>query len=199
MDVFDTKRRRFWRHPFPAPAAPRTRSASLSQSRALTDPTLLADEPLLGKLHDFLADLSTKTIQSLAFQSVLATAMHTVNEALLAELQLTRAAVSLAQAERLGAMVSTLQGAQHALDTTLTAQGRHIVQPFTAKLPKADSWWFALAEALHILEQGVERTRALVGGQERGSESRTLSSLIARLLRDHHQTLQHEAEQWLGG
>ena len=60
------------------------------------------------------------------------------------------------------------------------------------------SWWFALCEALHALDDGASGIQSIAAGQSQGAATHLLSTLIAEVLRQHYRMLFDEAEQWLG-
>jgi hypothetical protein len=58
-------------------------------------------------------------------------------------------------------------------------------------------WWFALTDALEVLEEGTSRMKSLTTAQPNGSAARELSQVIAQLLREHHDALLLEADEWI--
>lgn len=139
--------------------------------------------------------------EAVAFQCVAAAALQTLEQVLYCERRAARAAISLAQQDKLNEMVDMTAAAVDALRATLTAQGRHTLRPTpdraAADEQQGTSWWFALSEALAALEEGATWIRSVAAGQPRGSAAHTLSSVVSRLLHDHHQTVFAEAEHWM--
>ena len=135
-----------------------------------------------------------------AFQSVAVAALKTLHRVLHYERQAAAAALSLAQQENLEAMSEELERVTQALREALSAQGAKMLGFPTA--PEADEpeehfWWFALTEAIQVLDESIARTTSLVHGQPKGSPARTLASVVVRLLRAHHNALLIEAEDWM--
>jgi hypothetical protein len=58
-------------------------------------------------------------------------------------------------------------------------------------------WWFALTDALEVLEEGTDRMESLTVAQPERSAARALSNVVTQLLRSHHDALLVEAEQWI--
>lgn len=136
-----------------------------------------------------------------AFQSVAVAAVQILERALCYEREAAEAALSLGQQEKLEAMVGTIERAATVLRSTLNAQGAkvmHVCARDEDPTP-ADSqpWWFALTDALEVLEEGTGRMSSLTTAQPAGSPARELSQLIAKLLRGHHDALLLEADDWI--
>jgi hypothetical protein len=138
--------------------------------------------------------------QSVVFQSVTVAAHQAIERVLAREREVASAAISLAQGEKLRDMIESLEAVLDALHQTLSAQGMTMLHmaPERAHAVSGDrSWWFTLTEALQSLDDGIQRISAIVSGQPRGGPARTLSSVVVRLLRQHHRCLMDEAEQWI--
>ena len=137
-----------------------------------------------------------------AVQSVAVAAVQILERALCFEREAAEAALSLGQQEKLTSMVDTAQEAAGILRDTLSANGGkvvHLCAEGSAPVPTDDQpWWFALTDALEVLEEGTSRMESLTTAQPEGSPARELSRHIADLLRGHHDALLLEAEQWIG-
>jgi hypothetical protein len=137
-----------------------------------------------------------------AVQSVAVAAVQILERALSFEREAADAALSLAQQEKLQSMVGTAEEATRILRSTLTANGGKVVHLCTddSPTPPADDqpWWFALTDALEVLEEGTSRMASLTSAQPSESPAHELSREIASLLRGHHDALLLEAEQWIG-
>jgi hypothetical protein len=137
-----------------------------------------------------------------AFQSVVVAAVQILERALCYEREAAEAALSLGQQEKLGAMVDTAEQAAALLRSTLTAQGgakvMHLCGQGEPPTPTDNQpWWFALTDALEVLEEGTSRMSSLTTAQPEGSAARKLSQAVAQLLREHHDALLLEADEWI--
>ncbi len=137
-----------------------------------------------------------------AVQSVAVAAVQIIERALCFEREAADAALSLGQQEKLQSMVETAEEAVSILRTTLSASGGKVVQlcaEGSSPVPAdGQPWWFALTDALEVLEEGTHRMESLTTAQPAGSPARELSRQIASLLSGHHDALLLEAEQWIG-
>ena len=139
-------------------------------------------------------------IGSVAFQSVAVAALRRLYRVLYHEQQVAEAALSLAQQEKLHAMLASLEEVTEALEGTLNTQGMQMLKfssDDVADEPVEHFWWFALTETIQVLEESIAWIASMVKGQPKGGPTRTLSSVIARVLRNHHNTLLAEAEEWM--
>ena len=132
-----------------------------------------------------------------AFQSVLAVVVADLEALREAESGVVEAAISLAHREKVGALLAET-------DSALSALHRLAVRPLPlqGKAGRTDfkgSWWYALADATHVVESGIDRISSLVGSQPRGSGVRDLASAAVRLMRSHHKLLLDEAGRWIEG
>ncbi len=141
-------------------------------------------------------------VDGAAFQCVAVAALQTLDRAGRRERRAAEAALSLAQRQMLDAMVEEVDEAAAALRQTLNAQGARLLDR-DAPTRRPDetpehSWWFALSEAVEVLEEGAAWIRSIAAGQPQDGPTHRLSRLVARLLHRHHDALFAEAEQWLG-
>lgn len=183
---------------------PASRTASYRQQ--LENQPLLADsdasdappEPDLESLRALVSEVEDN---SPAFQSVAVAAVQILERALCYEREAAEAALSLGQREKMKTMVDTAEEATHTLRNTLSAQGAKVMhlcsEKDAAPTGTGQPWWFALTDALEVLEEGTGRMACLTTAQPEGSPARTLSQRITQLLRSHHDALLLEAEQWI--
>lgn len=137
-----------------------------------------------------------------AFQSVAVAAVQILERALCYEREAAEAALSLGQQEKLSSMVDTAEQAAALLRSTLNAQGGSTVIRLCAQgespTPTDNQpWWFALTDALEVLEEGTSRMSSLTTAQPKGSSARELSQVVTQLLREHHDALLLEADKWI--
>lgn len=137
--------------------------------------------------------------ESIVFQSVALTALQMLERVIQSERCLAAAAISLAQREKLDGMTAALESAADALRETLSRRGSKVMNLYCpcAAQEGEHSWWFALADTMHVLEEGTAWISAAVSGQPRGCATRLLSGVIARLLHSHYNKLLAEANQWM--
>lgn len=140
--------------------------------------------------------------QGAAFQSVVVVAVQILERALCYEREAAGAALSLGQREKLNAMVDTAEQAAAILRSTLNAQGGAEVMDLCGEgespAPTDNQpWWFALSDALEVLEEGTSRMSSLTTAQPKESTARELSQVITQLLRQHHDALLLEADEWI--
>lgn len=139
--------------------------------------------------------------QSAAFQSVAVAAVQILEQALCYEREAAGAALSLGQQEKMDAMVQTGEEAVQVLRDSLSRQGDkviHLCGKGNAATPAdGQPWWFALTDALEVLEEGTGRMSCLTTAQPDGSPARRLSQVITELLRGHHDALLLEADEWI--
>lgn len=138
------------------------------------------------------------------YQSVAVAAVQILERALCYERDAAQAALSLGQQEKLNSMVETAEQAVTVLRNTLSAQGHKVMHvctrqapPDTPAEPSGQPWWFALTDALEVLEEGTDQMDSLTAGQPAESPARELSQIVAQLLRGHHDALLIEAEEWI--
>lgn len=134
-----------------------------------------------------------------AFQCIIVAAIQVLENVQRREQQALGATLSLAQRQKLEAMVATVDATTEALRDLLTKQGINMLDQ---RIHRSDSgnehlWWFALSEALHALEEGLAWIRSVAAGQVHGGAARTLSRIISLLLYAHYRDLFVEAEQWM--
>jgi hypothetical protein len=144
--------------------------------------------------------------QGAPYQSVAVAAVQVLERALYYERRAAEAALSLGQQEKLKSMVKVADQAVSILRDTLNPQGHKVMTLCARQCPSTpeaeaqssgEPWWFVLTNALEVLEEGTEQMTSLTTGQPPDSPARSLSELVARLLRGHHDALLLEAEEWI--
>lgn len=167
-----------------------------AQADRYRDKETAEESSVVERLRDLLA---SSTRDGVVFQSIIVACLQTVTRARLREEQVARASISLAQHEKLDALLQELIAIEGELDDALTHQGRRMLDLSNSNLAPADDtrWWYALSEAIQELEDGTERMASLVGNQPRGAEVRRLAGTVVRLLHKHHVQLVAEAEEWM--
>lgn len=162
------------------------------------DPDPEAVQPDVEALQGLVEDADQN---GTAFQSVAVAAVQILDRALCYEREAAEAALSLGQQEKLASMVETVEQAATVLRNALNAEGTKVMHLCTedTQFTPADNqpWWFALTDALEVLEEGTGRMASLTTAQPDGSSARKLSQLIAQLLRGHHDELLLEADDWI--
>lgn len=163
-------------------------------------PELDVAEPALPLYAEQIQRLSHQDeVPSVAFQCIVVAALQTLDRVRRSEHHVAEAALSLAQRQKLDAMVATVDAVADALHAILTPQGTAMLKQARTRATEAPEhlWWFALSEALHTLEEGLAWIRSVAAGQARGGAARTLSRIISLLLYKHYRDLFEEAEQWM--
>lgn len=137
---------------------------------------------------------------SVACQSVAIAVLQTLNRVLERERLASKAAISLAQGEKLERMIQTSEAALDALEKGLNAQGNHMLNlcaDADVAPPEDSSWWFALTETIETIENGTQRILSLASAQPKGGPARQLSTIAVQLLRNKHHQLLSEADAWI--
>jgi hypothetical protein len=158
-----------------------------------------ATQPDVEALRGFLEQVGQ---EGTAFQSVVVAAVQILERALCYEREAAEAALSLGQQEKLSAMVNTAEQTAALLRSTLNAQGgskvMHLCGEGEPPAPTDNQpWWFALTDALEVLEEGTSRMSSLTTAQPEGSAACRLCKMVAQLLREHHDALLLEADEWI--
>ena len=129
------------------------------------------------------------------FISVVTVVGSVLRRVLSAEKTAHLAAISLAQQNQLEQMRSELSGMIEALGALLPE--RISLEKVPAK--EESSWWYALSEATHVLEESIDQLSVLVKQQKKGSAIRDLMAQTQRLLREHYNVLLEQATSYLDG
>lgn len=130
-----------------------------------------------------------------SFISVATVLGGVLRRVLSAEKTVEMAAISLGQRDQLRHMRNQTSEMIETLGQVL---------PERISLEKVDaqeepSWWFALSEATHVLDESIEQLSVLVSKQTKGSPVRDLTAQIIRLMRGHYNVYLGEAAHWMDG
>ena len=152
-------------------------------------------EPERDPLERISEIVASKPEKSTAFLSVVSIIGSTLRRVLAAEKACEASSISLAQREALIQMRKNTSLLIEALGEQLPGQVS------LAKVPadKENSWWFALSEVTHILEESIEQLSSLVSRQEKKSAARDLTAIYVRQLRRHYNFYLAQADQWMDG
>lgn len=129
------------------------------------------------------------------FISVLTVVGSVLRRVLSAEKTAHQATISLAQQMQLEQMRRELSNMIETLGVLLPKQIS--VEKVDAK--EESSWWFALSEATHVLEESIDQLSVLVKQQDKGSSIRDVIAQTQRLLREHYNVLFEQARSYLDG
>lgn len=135
-----------------------------------------------------------------SFQSVAVRVLQTLKRVHTCEQRVAEAAISLAQREKLHTMVVEVATIIQVLHETLNPHSAAMLDravPASTGKKQDFSWWYALCEALHVLEEGDAGLTSLAAGQPRNDVAGTLCHSIASLLQQHYHAVFVEAEQWM--
>jgi len=172
--------------------------ALLVESEGSDDTAPESSQPDVESLRSLIMEVEG---QSAAFQSVAVAAVQILEQALCYEREAAGAALSLGQQEKMDAMVQTGEEAVQVLRESLSRQGDKVIhlcgKGNAAPPTDGQPWWFALTDALEVLEEGTGRMSCLTTAQPDGSPARRLSQLVTELLRGHHDALLLEADEWI--
>lgn len=157
------------------------------------------EAPLAGQVRA-LAD--HPEVNKVAYQCIAVAALQKLGRVAYREQRVADAAISLAQREKMLGMVAAIHETAEALQATLSPQGANLFGREGHKRPVAEapetSWWFALAEAIHELEEGSAQMLSIVARQPEEQPARLLTNLVVPLFQEHYETLIAEAEHWMG-
>lgn len=135
-----------------------------------------------------------------AFQSVAVATLQTLRRVLDRQYHAARAAISLAQGEKLERMIWDSEATVDAIAGILNSQGLrmlNLAREEPDRVAAGNSWWFALAEVIESIDDGIKCIMSLASGQPKGGPARQLSSAVLRLLREQHRQLLAEADAWI--
>lgn len=144
-----------------------------------------------------------------ALKCTLAAASRAVEGALVGEAVAERAALSLAQRERLSEMRLEMEEASKALCCALDAGAAQVAPPLKAHIRgllrrmssegrpgRTPSWQEAVTDVLLALRDGADRLTRLAAGQPAEAPSRALAEATAGLLADHYDRVEDQARHW---
>ena len=132
---------------------------------------------------------------STSFISVATIIGATLRRVLAAEKTCEMASISLAHREQLAGLRNETSAMIEALGAGLPA---HVSLEKVAP-DEEKSWWFALSEVTHILQESIDQLSGMVSRQDKGSEIRDLTALYVNLLRAHYNFYFDEARKWMDG
>jgi len=112
-----------------------------------------------------------------------------------AEKTVASATISLAQRTQMEQMRNETSEMIEALGVILPER----VSLKKVEAEKEPSWWFALSEVNHVLEESIDQLSTLVSQQEKGSAVRDLIAQAVRLMREHYNVYMEEARNWMDG
>ncbi len=187
------------RRPTPA-KAPNGHREQLTSKPLLADTDANESPTPASRIEALQTLLSAQETYGAAFQSVAVAAVQILERALCFEQKAASAALSLGQREKLQSMIDTVQEATVTLRKALSTKKSSVIHLCDeAETATGDDkpWWFALNDALGVLEEGTHRMSSLIAAQPDGSSSRQLSEHVTHLLRSHHDALLLEADQWI--
>ena len=137
-------------------------------------------------------------VERAAFQSVAVAALQMLDRVRYRQSRVAEAALSLAQRQKLQHLLDGIDAAAGAVRPLLNPSSVAMLgQGVPAEADAESSWWFALCEALHVLEESATCIHAIAAGQPSGSATRALGEILAQLLHQHFHALFAEAEQWM--
>lgn len=141
--------------------------------------------------------LSNEKVSSIAFQSVLVSAIQIFQRVQEDETALSNAAISLAQRQQIKEMLDSVELMTETLKTALNAQGTRILdlQPNNlSSSTEKKTWWICVESTIKTLTAGNEWINSIVAGQDEENPTRILASIVSSFLKDHHSTLHSEVQ-----
>lgn len=127
-----------------------------------------------------------------SFHSVCAVLMQVLSKVLAAESMAAAASISLAQRERLRAMCAELR---EMIDVLAPWNPGGPQMPHQAA--SETSWWYAVSEAMHLVQDSAEQLSVVVARQEKRANLRNMAAQAVRVLRDHYNILLTESKNFL--
>lgn len=150
------------------------------------------EKDALARIVDIVASVPENNARFISVATILGTVLRRV---LAAEKMLEGASISLAQRTKMGAMRAETSRMIEVLGAEMPNQ----VSLSKVDAPEEPSWWFALSETTHVLEESVEQLSGMVAKQEKGSAVRDLTAQCVSLMRDHYNVYLSEARNWMDG
>ena len=129
------------------------------------------------------------------FISVATVVGSVLRRVLSAEKTALRAAISLAQQTQLDTLRAEMSEMIEALGQVMPNR----ISLETVPPKDEPSWWFAVSEATHILEESIEQLSILVKKQKKGSAIRDLIAQMLRLLREHYNVFLAQGRHYMDG
>jgi len=150
------------------------------------------EKDALARIVEIVASVPENNARFISVVTIIGTVLRRV---LAAEKMLEAASISLAQRTKMGHMKQETSRMIEVLGAEMPNQ----VSLSKVVAPEEQSWWFALSETTHILEESVEQLSSMVAKQEKGSAVRDLSAQCVSLMRDHYNVYLSEARNWMDG
>ena len=129
------------------------------------------------------------------FISVATVVGSVLRRVLSAEKTAMRAAISLAQQTQLDTLRAEMSEMIEALGQVMPNR----ISLETVPPKDEPSWWFAVSEATHILEESIEQLSILVKKQKKGSAIRDLIAQMLRLMREHYNVFLAQGRHYMDG
>lgn len=166
-----------------------------NNGRVVLSPLILAiDLPTTKQLSTL---FENENISTIAFQSVLVSAIQILERVREEEIALSKAAISLAHRQQLSQFLASIDSLIHSLKEALNNQGSSILdlQPRDLGHDSGDtSWWFCLASAIETLNAGCDWIKSIISGQREDSPSRQLSGIVVQFLEEHRLQFHNELQ-----
>lgn len=170
------------------PPSPASNGPSVAEPSAMS---LIQPADVVRRMQDH------ESTPTLGFQSVAVAAVQTLRTVRTAEAHAAKAALSLAQQERLREMIATLDDTMEALNDILTPQGARMLEmgaEQSGEFKAGNSWKEAVHNAQQISLRSANWLRSVVGGQPDGCAIRRLSETVTDLLHAHAEMFAAEAD-----
>ncbi len=150
------------------------------------------EKEALERIVQIVASVPRNNARFLSVATIIGTMLRRV---LSAEKALEAASISLAQRTKM----AQLRGETAHMIEVLGAEMPQQVSLSTVVALEEPSWWFALSETTHVLQECVEQLSGMVSKQEKSSAVRDLTAQCVSLLRDHYNEYLLEARNWMDG
>lgn len=150
------------------------------------------EQEALDRIVQIVASVPKNDARFLSVATIIGTMLRRV---LSAEKALEAASISLAQRSKMEHFRSETSHMIEVLGAEMPQQ----ISLSTVVALEEPSWWFALSETTHVLEECVEQLSGMVSRQEKGSAVRDLTAQCVSLLRDHYNEYLLEGRNWMDG
>ncbi|MDA1028975.1 MAG: hypothetical protein O3B41_07980 [Bacteroidetes bacterium] len=148
------------------------------------------EKEALDRIVQIVASVPKNDARFLSVATIIGTMLRRV---LSAEKALEAASISLAQRTKM----EHFRNETSRMIEVLGAEMPQHISLSTVVALEEPSWWFALSETTHVLEECVEQLSGMVSKQEKGSAVRDLTAQCVSLLRDHYNEYLLEARNWM--
>ena len=151
-----------------------------------------ARNEVLARIVEIVASVEKKDARFISVATVLGSVLRRV---LSTQKSSLAAAISLGQRRQMEQMCREMSDMIETLGAVLPE--RISLQ----KVPTVEepSWWYALSETTHVLEESIDQLGALVKQQEKGSAIRDLTAHTVRLMRDHYNICLEQGRSFMYG